>query len=58
MDGAKASHLYPAVGTSTTSRRVGGRGGRDAAFGAIQGETAAGAALGGISKYLNQNFED
>ena len=35
-----------------------GRGGRDAAFGASQGETAAGADLGGSSKYSNENFED
>lgn len=39
-------------------RRVGGRGGRDAACGASQGETAAGADLGGSSKYSNENFED
>ena len=58
MDGAQASHLYLAVGTSTTFRRVGGRGGRDAAFGASQGETASGADLGGSSKYSNENFED
>lgn len=58
MDGAQASHLYSAVGTSATFRRVGGRGGRDAACGASQGETAAGADLGGSSKYSNENFED
>ena len=57
MDGAQASHLYLAVGISTTFRRVGGRGGRDAAFCASQGETASGADLGG-SKYSNENFED
>ncbi len=39
MDGTQASHLYSAVGTSATFRRVGGRGGRDAAFGASQGKT-------------------
>ena len=58
MDGAQASHLYSAVGTSATFRQVGGRGGRDAAFGASHGETAAGADLGGSSKYSNENFED
>ena len=44
--------------TCVTFRRVGGRGGRDAAFGASQGETASGADLGGSSKYSNENFED
>ena len=59
MDGAQASHLYSAVGTSATFRRVGECSGRDAAFGASQGETAAGADLaGGRSKYSNENFED
>ena len=58
MDGAQASHLYPAVGTDATSRRVGGRGGRDAASGASLGETATGADLGGSSKYSNESFED
>ena len=58
MDGAQASHLHSAHGVSATFRRVGGRGGRDAAFGASQGETAAGADLGGSSKYSNENFED
>ena len=58
MDGAQASHLYSAVGTSATFRRVGGRGGRDSAFVASQGETAAGADLGSSSKYSNENFED
>ena len=57
MDGAQASHLYSAVGTSARCRRVGRRGGRDAAFGVSQGETAAGADLGGSSKYSNENFE-
>ena len=41
----------------TTRRRVGGRGGRDEAFGASLGETASGADLGGSSKYSNENFE-
>ena len=30
----------------------------DAAFGAILGETAPSADLGGSSKYSNENFED
>ena len=58
MDGAQASHLYSAVGASENPQRVGGRGGRDAAFGASLGETASGADLGGSSKYSNENFED
>ena len=45
MDGAQGSHLYSAVGASEKPRRVGGRGGRDAAFGASLGETASGADL-------------
>ena len=39
-------------------RRVGGRGGRGAAVGVSQGETASGADLGGSSKYSNEIFED
>ena len=58
MDGAQASHPYPAVGASARSRRVGGRGGGDAALGASLGQTAAGADLGGSSKYSNESFED
>ena len=58
MDGAQASHLYSAVGASEKPGRVGGRGGRDAAFGASLGKTASGADLGGSSKYSNENFED
>ena len=57
MDGAQASHLYWAVGANAKPRRVGGRGGRDAAFGVSLGETASGADLGGSSKYSNENFE-
>ena len=57
MDGAQASHLYSAVGVSAKPRRVGGRGGRDAAFGVSLGETASGADLGGSSKYSEENFE-
>ena len=57
MDGVQASHLYSAVGVSAKPRRVGGRGGHDAAFGMSLGETASGADLGGSSKYSNENFE-
>ena len=57
MDGAQASHLHSAVGVKAMPRRVGGRGGRDAALGASLGETASGADLGGSSKYSNENFE-
>ena len=39
-------------------RRVGGRGGCDAAQGASPGEAAASADLGDSSKYSNENFED
>ncbi len=45
-------------GERHSSRRVGGRGGRDAAFGASLGETASSADLGGSSKYSNESFED
>ena len=58
MDGAQASHLYSAVEANAMLRRVGGRGGRDAAFGVSLGETASGADLGGSSKYSNESFED
>ena len=58
MDGAQASHLYSAVGVNAMLRRVGGRGGRDAAFGVSLGETASSADLGGSSKYSNESFED
>jgi len=37
---------------NTISRREGGHGGRDAAFGASLGESASGADLSGSSKYL------
>ena len=57
MDGAQASHLYSAVGVSVKPRRIGGRGGCDAAFGVSLGEMASGADLGGSSKYSNENFE-
>ncbi len=58
MDGAKASHLYRAVAVNAMRQRVGGRGGRDAAFGVSLGQTASGADLGGSSKYSNESFED
>ena len=58
MDGAEASHLYSAVGARARHRRVGGRGGGDAAFGVSLGQTATGADLGGSSKYSNESFED
>jgi hypothetical protein len=51
----QASHLYSAIGTSATFRRVGERGVRDAAFGASQGEMAAGADHGCSSKYSIDN---
>ena len=59
MDGAQASHPYRAVGRRMRNkpRRVGGRGGRGEALGASPGETAAGADLGGSSKYSSENFE-
>eukprot|EP00794_Sanderia_malayensis_P021162 gene21162-biopygen14707 len=58
MDGAQASCLCSAVGRTAQLRRVGGRGGRDAALGANLGETASSADLGGSSKYSNESFED
>ena len=54
----RRTYTRPSEQAHTTFRRVGGRDDRDAAFGASQGETAAGADLGGSSKYLNENFED
>ena len=54
MDGAQASHLYSAIGTSATFQQVEWRGVHDAACGMSQGETAAGADLGGSSKYSNE----
>ena len=44
-------------GQVTKPRRVGGRAGRDEAFGASLGETAGSEDLGGSSKYSNENFE-
>ena len=58
MDGAQASCLYSAVKVNAKLWRVGGRGGRDAAFGVSLGETASSEDLGGSSKYSNENFED
>jgi len=58
MDGAQASHPYSAVGERGRPRRVEGLCGGDAAFGVSLGQTAAGADLGGSSKYSNQSFED
>ena len=58
MDGAQAYHLHLAVGASAMCQRVGGRGGRRAAFGVSLSETASSADLGGSSKYSNENFED
>ena len=58
MDGAQASHPYSAVEARARPRRVGGRGGGDAALGASLGQTATGADLGGSSKYSNESFED
>lgn len=67
MDGARASGLYRTVGALAPVVR-GGR--RDAptsrqvaavsleALGASPGGAAAGADLGGSSKYSNENFED
>jgi hypothetical protein len=58
MDGAQACHPYSTVAAGWTPRRVGGRGGRDAAQAARPRETAPSADLGGSSKYSNENFED
>ena len=67
MDGAQAYYLYPAVGAKRhTRRRVGGRGGlflyrkniAEQPLLVRVGEAAAGADLGGSSKYSNENFED
>ena len=60
MDGAQASHLYILRRRDCLKlRRVGGREGGGAAFGASLGETASCADLGASSKYSNENgFED
>ena len=64
MDGARASSLYRAVARNTsflgshaaTSRRVAAV--SIEAWCASTGGAAAGADLGGSSKYSNENFED
>ena len=61
MDGARASDLYRAVSAldscqAETSRRAVAV--SVEAWGAILGGAAAGADLGGSSKYSNENFED
>ena len=58
MDGAQACHPYSTVGVVWMPRRVGGRGGCEAALAAMPGETAPSADLGGSSKYSNESFED
>jgi hypothetical protein len=58
MDGAQACYPYLAARVETMPWRVGRRGGRDEALGAIPGRTAPSADLGGSSKYSNENFED
>jgi hypothetical protein len=58
MDGAQACRRYSPVEADWTPRRVGGRGGCDAAWAARPRETASSADLGGSSKYSNENFED
>ena len=58
MDGAEMEYLHSAVDVNAKHRRVGGRGGRDAALGVTLSETASSADLGGSSKYSNENFED
>ena len=61
MDGARASDPYRAVSAidrfhAETSRRAVAV--SVEAWGAILGGAAAGADLGGSSKYSNENFED
>ena len=58
MDGAQAMYLYFAVIVNAMRKRVGGRGGCDAALGVSRRETASSADLGVSSKYSNENFED
>ena len=57
MDGAQADDRCTTAGAIRWPLRVGGRGGRDAAFGVSLGETASSEDLGGSSKYSNENFE-
>ena len=64
MDGAKASHLYPAVEAeqalcspdASTSRKVAGVARK--ALGVILAGAALGADLGGSSKYSREALED
>ena len=58
MDGAQAADRNPAVCVNAMRKRVGGRGGCDAALGVSRRETASSADLGVSSKYSNENFED
>jgi hypothetical protein len=58
MDGAEASDLNSALSVNARRSRVGGRGGRDAAWAVRPRETSPSADLGGSSKYSNENFED
>ena len=57
MDNAQAGALDSAVGVSAMRQRVGGRGGREAAWDASLGETAPSADLGGSSKYSYETYE-
>ena len=65
MDGAKAPHLYPAVGAelalrgAPTRQRVGrSRGWRKRLLGVNLAGAAPGADLGGSSKYSREALED
>jgi hypothetical protein len=58
MDGAQACYPYLTAIVGSKQWRVGRRGGRDEALGAISGGTSSSADLGGSSKYSNENFED
>ena len=57
-DLSKGNRVNIPVGARARPRRVGGRGGGDAASGVSLGQTATGADLGGSSKYSNESFED
>ena len=52
----RRAYTPPSIG-KLQPRRVGGCGGRDAAYGVSLGETASSTDLGGSSKYSNENFE-
>ncbi len=58
MDGAEACRRGGAGGEDSILRRVGGRGGRAEAQAAARRGTAAGADLGGSSKYSSASLED